>query len=291
MRFPTLTIDMPLSELHREVRYTLAVLRQRPWAATRVPVFEALLKEVAAAEAERLSLLDKQEDAAAGVDEADLHLDLFVEATAADARPAVNKDTRAPLWRSLFGSLNPSQLTRPKLGDELEQVRTWPELLHNAPTQALRDRVATCTARIKAADDALKARQVAQTALQVFKTSKLTALVARLNSERSALAGESDKQLFDGKILPEASAGLFRLAYRARPPRPETLASVQAEITAAEAQLAHLRERLAALQAEQASSEEAAARRRADQEALAALQAAQAASAQQIAELQRRLQS
>jgi len=291
MRFPTLTVDMPLSDLHREVRYTLAVLRQRPWAATRVPAFEGLLKDVAAAEGESLSLLDKLEDASAGVDEADLHLDLFVDATATDALQAVSKDTSAPLWRSLFGNLRPSQLTRPKLGDELEQVRTWPELLRIAPTQALRDRLAPCTARIKAADEALKARQVAQTALQVFKTSKLTALVARLNSERSSLAGESEKQLFDGKILPEASAGLFRSAARSRPARPETLASVQAELTATEQQLARLRERLAALQAEQASAEEAAARRRADQEALAALQAAQADSAQKIAELQRRLQN
>lgn len=291
MRFPTLTVDMLLSDLHREVRYTLAVLRQRPWAATRVPTFEALLKDVAAAGSESLSLLDKLEDASAGVDEADLHLDLFVEATATDALQAVSKDKKAPLWRSLFGSLRPSQLTRPKLGDELEQVRTWPELLRTAPTKALRDRLDPCTARIKAADEALKARQVAQTALQVFKTSKLTALVARLNSERSSLAGESEKQLFDGKILPEASAGLFRTAPRSRPARPETLASVQAELSATEQHLTLLRQRLAALQAEQASAEQAAARRRADEEALAALQAAQADQAQKIAELQRRLQS
>lgn len=291
MRFQTLTVDMPLPDLHREVRYTLAVMRQRPWAAPQVPTFEGLLKEVATAEAESQGLLDKLEDATAWVDEADLHLDLFVDATAVDALQAVSKDTRAPLWRSLFGGLRPSQLTRPKLGEELEQVRTWPELLRTAPTEALRNRAAPCTARVQAADDALRALQTAQTALQVFKTSKLTALVARLNSARSALAGESDQQLFDGKILPEASAGLFRLAPRSRPARRETVASVQAEVAATEQQLARLRERLAALQAEQASADQAAARRRADQEALAALQAAQADSAQKIAELQRRLQN
>lgn len=288
MRFPTLTVDMTLPDLHREVRYTLAVMRQRPWAAPQVPTFEGLLKEVATAEAESQGLLDKLEDATAWVDEADLHLDLFVDATAVDALQAVSKDTRAPLWRSLFGGLRPSQLTRPKLGDELEQVRTWPELLRTASTEALRNRAAPCAARVKAADDALRALQTAQTALQVFKTSKLTALVARLNSARSALAGESDQQLFDGKILPEASAGLFRLAPRSRPARRETVASVQAEVAATEQQLTRLRERLAALQAEQASADQAAARRRADEEALAALQAD---SAQKIAELQRRLQN
>ena len=231
MRFPTLTVDMSLSDLHREVRYTLAVMRQRPWAAPRVPAFEGLLKEVATAEAESQGLLDKLEDATAWVDEADLHLDLFVDATAVDALQAVSKDTKAPLWRSLFGGLRPSQLTRPKLGDELEQVRTWPELLRAAPTEALRNRATPCAARVKAADDALRALQTAQTALQVFKTSKLTALVARLNSARSALAGESDQQLFDGKILPEASAGLFRLAPRSRPARRETVASVESSYT------------------------------------------------------------
>ena len=102
MRFQTLTIDIPLAELHREVRYTLAILRQRSWAGARVPKFEGLLKEVGTAEVELSVLLDKLEDAAAGVDEADLHLDIFVEATATEARQAVNKDTKAPLWRSLF---------------------------------------------------------------------------------------------------------------------------------------------------------------------------------------------
>lgn len=291
MRVPTLTPEIPLSELRREVRYTLAVLRQRPWAGRHVPDFESLLKEVGAAQAELETLQDKLEDAAAGVDEADLHLDAFVQATAADARRAVANDTSAPLWRSLFGPLRPSELVRPKLGDELAQVRTWPALLKAAPTPELQGRAAVCEKLVKAAQEALKAQDNAGSALQVFRSARLVTLVAKLNSERSGLAGEADRQAFDGQIRPEAAAGIFRLAARARPPRAQTVASVQDDIREAEQQLDRLRQRLAALQAEEQAQAQAVAQRRADEEALRALRAAQDQGAQKIAELEKRLRN
>ncbi len=288
MRVPILSPEVPLAELRREVRYTLAVLRQRPWAAPHVPAFEGLLKEVGAAQVEQATLLDKAEDAAAAADEVDLHLDTLVETTAGAARKAVDKDTRAPLWRALFGAWRPSELVRPKLGEELAQVRTWPELLKAAPTAELRDLAAPCEKLVKAADEALRAQEAAGTALQVFRSSKLVALLAKLNSERSGLAGEAERQAFDGKIRPEAAAGIFRLATRRRP-RPETLESVQAELHAAEQEQARLQQRLTELKAAQLAQQQAAAQRQADEEALRTLRAAQAAGAQQIAELEKRL--
>ena len=291
MRVPTLTPEIPLSELRREVRYTLAVLRQRPWAGPSVPVFESLLKEVSAAQVALETLEDKLEDAAAGVDEADLHLDALVQATAVEARQALNKDTTAPLWRSLFGTSRPSELIRPKLGEELAQVRSWPPLLRAAPTPALRDRAAVCEGLIKAADAALKAQDNARTAVQVFRTSTVVALVAKLNSERSGLAGEADRQSFDGQIRREAAAGIFRPTTRVRPPRPQTLEQVQDDIRSSEEHLAELRQRLTTLQAERLAQTQAAEQRRADEQTLTALRAAQAEAAKKIAEMEKRLRS
>ena len=290
MRVPTLTPEIPLSELRREVRYTLAVLRQRPWAGPSVPVFESLLKEVSAAQVALETLEDKLEDAAAGVDEADLHLDAFVQATAVQARQAVNKDTTAPLWRSLFGTMRPSELTRPKLGEELSQVRGWPTLLRAAPTAELRDRAAACEGLIKSADAALKAHDNARTAVQLFRTSTVVALVAKLNSERSGLAGEADRQAFDGQIRSEAAAGIFRPA-RVRTSRPQTLEQVQDDIRDSEEHLAELRQRLVTLQAERLAQTQAAEQRRADEQTLTALRAAQAEGAKKIADMEKRLRT
>ncbi len=291
MRVPTLTPEIPLSELRREVRYTLAVLRQRPWAGPQVPMFESLLKEVAAAQAALETLEDKAEDAGAGVDEADLHLDSFVQATATEARQALNKDTAAPLWQSLFGSLRPSELARPKLGSELAQVRRWPALLQAAPTAALRDRVAPCERLIKAADLALQAQETAHSAVQVFHAKTVVTLVAKLNAERSGLAGEADRQAFDGQIRTEAAAGIFRPATRRRTQRPATLEQVQDEVSAAEKDLAALRQQLTDLQAERLAATQAAEQRRADEQTLTALRATQAEGAKKIAEMEQRLRS
>ncbi len=288
MRFPILTTDLLLADLRSEVRYTLAVLRHRAWAGTFVVTFEALIKEVDQAQAEHAALLDKLDAAAAGVDEADLHIDSLVEATAIDARIAVGKDTKAPLWRSLFGPYRPSELQRPKLGVELTQVRTWPELLRTAPTTALRDRAAECERLIKAADEAVHAQGTARNALQVFKSSKLVLLVAKLNAERSGLAGAAEKQAFDGKIRREAAQGLFRRPPRQRQPPADTITRVQAAITTTEAKLAELRQTLANLQT---TDDQAAARRRADQETLTALQRTQAEASKKIAELEARLKT
>lgn len=289
MRIPTLSVEISLSELRREIRYTLAILRQRSWAAAWVPLFEGLLREVGGAETEQAALLDKLEDANAAVDDADVRLDVFVGGAASGLRDALDKDTDAPIWRSMFGSQRPSDFVRPKLGEQLDRMRSWPALLRTAPTQPLRDSAAVCETLIKTADDAVTAQAAAASALQVFRAGKLVSLVNTINGERNSLGGEADKQLFGQKIRPEEASGLFRQAPRGRPPRPETLASIRAEIAAAEQELAQKRQRLAELEAEAQAEAQAAELRRADEAALLAARAAQTEAEKKVAELEKRL--
>ena len=44
---------------------------------------------------------------------------------------------RANLNRALFGSDTPSKFVRPRLGEELVKVRTWPTVLAGAPLAKL----------------------------------------------------------------------------------------------------------------------------------------------------------
>ena len=287
MRLLTLTHDMSLSDLRREIRYTLAKLRARPWASASVAAFEAQLKAIAQAEFDLAALRDRAEDANAAVDEADQEIDRFVEDTVPDVREAVKKDTEAPLYRGLFGSQRPSEFVRPTLGAELDQLRGWPALLKAAPSAELRARAKRCEDLIASADGALRARSQADDALAVFRASTLVALVSSLNSARAALAGEAETLRHDGKIPPSAAEGLFRLSARSRPTRPETLATLQEQIREREAEVAQLRSRLSELQAQRARDEQAEQQRRERDAALAALRAQQAETAAKIAELEK----
>ncbi len=286
MLMPTLTSDLSLSDLRREVRYTLAVTRARPFAASQVAIFEARLKEVAAAEAELATVQDKLEDAQAGIDEADQQLDVFVLDTVPDAREAVGKNTDAPLWRALFDDLRPSEFVRPKLGDELKQLRRWPELLKASSSVALQARVAKCEKLLKAADDAITAQDEAQTALKVFRGTKVPALLDRINASRHDLGNLADQQVFAGKLRPEEVEGLFRRTSRGRQVRPETLEQLQADIAETEQQLAEQQRRLKVLQAEREQAQQKAAVRAAQEKALQDARALQAEAAAKIASLE-----
>jgi chromosome segregation ATPase len=286
MQMPTLTSDMSLSDLRREVRYTLAVTRARSYTASQVAIFEARLKEVAAAEGELATLQDKLEDAQAAIDEADQQLDVFVLDTVPDAREAVGKDTDAPLWKALFGDLRPSEFVRPKLGDELQQLRRWPELLKASSNVALQGRVATCEKLLKAADAAIAGQEAAQTALKVFRGTKVPALLDRVNASRHDLGNLADQQVFAGKLRPEEVEGLFRRTSRGRQVRPETLEQLQADIAETEQQLAEQHRRLKVLQAEREQAQQKAAARVAQEKALQEARALQAEAAAKIASLE-----
>jgi hypothetical protein len=285
VRLLTLTVDMPLHEIRHELRYTLAKLRLRTWAAGHVPTFAGLLKDVDDLQTERTGLRDALDDAQAAVDEVDAHLDAFVEATVAPARAAVNKDTDAPLWRRLFGGQRPSDFVRPTLGQELENMRSWPDLLKAAPTKELTDRAAPCAALIKAADAAIAARTRAQAALDVFQASKLGALVDRINAERARLIGEAERLRHDGTIPDLEADGLFQKSPR-RQARPDSLADTQAAIADCERELARLKARAAEQQAELQALAAARAARQSDEEALRLLRSQQAETARKIAELE-----
>lgn len=289
MRIPTLTTDYSLSELRREARYTLAIARVQPWATSYVPTLEADLKAVGSAEAELASLQDKLEDAQAAVDAVDQHLDVFVLDTAPDARDAVQKDTDAPLWRALYDNQRPSDFVRPKLGEELAHVRKWPALLRASASAALQGRASTCEALVKAADDALEGLNDAQSALQVFKSAKVPALVAKLNATRSALGSAGEQLAFAGKIRAEAAQGLFRRSTRNRSTRPETTDQLRAEIAETEKLLIEQRQRLAAAEEAEKNEHEQAAQRQLDRQALEAARAQQAETAAKIAALESRL--
>jgi len=251
MRILTFDARLPLHVLRRELRYTLVRLRRRSWAKAWVPLFEGLLKETEAALSQDTQLKDDLEDAEAELDEADFDLDLLALYVAKLARTELRGEALATFMQALFGSDRPSDFVRPKLGDELERARTWPDILKNASAAALKGLAPRAEDSIKRCDDAQKAYTAAVAARQSFTVSTHAPLVQKVNGERKALGGDAKKQAHDfTSSSGEAGEGLFRASERTRAGRPETLESVRAEIAASETELGVLREREKALAAQ-----------------------------------------
>ena len=102
---------------------------------------------------------------------------------------------RANLNRALFGSDTPSKFVRPRLGEELVKVRTWPTVLAGAPLAKLVALGKEVETLIKSCDAAVQKHSDATANLQAFLVNDWAPFVAKVNGERQLLGGEAKKQL------------------------------------------------------------------------------------------------
>jgi len=285
MRIATLESRLNIASWRRELRYTLVRLRLRTWARSWVTVFEALLKDTEAAELRLRKLQDAAEDAQAELDEADLALDQLVMYVSKLLRTELHGVALERLQQALFGSERPSDFVKPKLGAELEQVRSWPMVLGGSAVAKVAALAAPVDAVLKRCDDAVKAEIAAQAALRAFYIATLEPLLRKINGERQALGGEAKKQVLSGSAA-DSGEGLFRVGDRPRAARLETLAAAAADVSEAEQELKLAKDRLAVLQAEQLHSAEAEAEHQKKLQALVELKRSQAETAAKLAALE-----
>lgn len=258
MRIVTFPTRLPLPALRREVRYTLVQLRLLPWAKPWVKTFNGLLNEIESAAVTDAALTDDCDDAEAAVDYADDELDAVVRRVAATARAVLKGEVLTTFLRSLFGTERPSDFVRPKLGDELARVRTWPTILVEVPVASLQDLVPEVRAAITTADAAEQALTTATAALTAFWSSVHAPLVEKTNGQRKALGGDIKKQAHDAEGG-SVHEGLFltRGGSGTRPARKESIEKTKATIAALQAELTQAQQRLAAQEAQQQAAQQA----------------------------------
>ena len=269
-----------------ELDYTLARLTARPFGKTYVPAFTGLLAladKAAATETEQRRTVLR---AKAALDEADDTVDALVRRASALV-DAIAGEPGERLRRALFRGIPMSVLVRPRLGDELEHVRAWPELLKSAPSQPLKDLAPAVTAAVQAADTAQAAYQSALAAVQHWKATARADLFDKANAERRGLEGEARKHASTNPGEPDPSLLLFRSG--TRPEREPTLEALRADVTAAEAELEDLRRRLREAEAAQAQDDADAQALRALEKAAAEAEQAAAAAAKRAEELRSQL--
>ena len=102
----------------------------------------------------------------------------------------IKGDYQAPLYKQLFIDKSPTQLKKPILGDQLDQMRTWPAILASTSSPALHA-LGLRTAKFVALGDAANASLAsAQTKLDAFLSGPRAAYVDKVNAARKLTCGK-----------------------------------------------------------------------------------------------------
>lgn len=184
-----LDYDIALSTLWGEAVYTEARLLSEPLTCPYAPAFGALVERVEVEERAQRALRRKEIVAQAGVDRADDGLDDGVNETDRALRVVV-RDDREDKRYTRYIKRAPSLIIRMGLETELEAVRNWPESLKTEAEPQLAQMGTLMEERVKAGDDAIKARNKAMTDTADHRVRSIVRLVDDVNAARLSLFGQ-----------------------------------------------------------------------------------------------------
>ena len=208
MSAPALSSTSSLHTLRDDLVFTSSRLLADPLAAALEKVMAGLLKEWSEVHTEQLQHWDAQAKAEALVGAADDNLDDFIPVFANAVR-ALPGGEKSATW-SLFFKVPPYAIAAPVLGDELEAVRRWSQLLGKSKEASLTAHKKQLDKLIASADHATKARNDAALANQHFRTQgKLAAFFERVTKKRDGLAAELTTMATESETLPRNYASRF----------------------------------------------------------------------------------
>jgi hypothetical protein len=270
-----------------EILHTLAQLRAYPITAPFVLGFTALKDRWAEVNTEELGLIDAEVTANAHASRVDDDIDPLVDRLARLILDAIKGNRADPLYRRYFARKRPSDVKRPILGVELDEVRGWiPSLLESElpGLVALGELLRTL---VDEADHAVgEQADVARRWDDYVKLGNWRKLIDDLNTQRQDLHADLTKlkNTPEGQDLPADFADRFFLhATRSRKRQDvPTVASTKVHIAGLEKELAEQQALLAKLEEEERLQKEAEAQRNADEAAMGELE-------RQLAEVKARL--
>ena len=186
----TIDSDEPLDDIDTELAHTCLF-------ALACPLTTALAAPIAALRADLPTIrsLQAQHTDAVQVQEANaLFIDDEGNAIVDEVKIAVlaeiKGDYQAPLYKQLFVDKSPTQLKKPILGDQLDQMRTWPAILASTQSPALHT-LGLRTAKFVALGDAANAALAsAQTKLDAFLSGPRAVYVDKVNAARKLTYGK-----------------------------------------------------------------------------------------------------
>ena len=291
-RMRTLPYSLGLTDLLEESAYTVARLAALPLSASLAKDFDGFRTDCRKALLDELDLIESLAKARALVHGVDWQLDRMLTAILNALLTAVHNDKDAALYRRFTGGERPSRISRPILGEQLELMAGWVDVLAAQPQPELKALAAPLEKLIKAGQQAEGDHARGKGALTTFQTlGARKNLVDQLNGLRKVTYGKIAEIVHKNAAenLPSDFPETFFLR-EDRSPEP-TLQSVDSGIARLTEQLKKqqgLRAELVSAIAEQERKRAEADQQLAAQEA-AALEKELAEKSAQLAEVRKRL--
>ncbi len=163
------TTDCSLETLSDDIVFTQALLQQYPFASEYVASYKEMLARCDAVITEQRNFARAIVKCQAGIEAADCNLDPLIDRVDLAAAAVTGKNRQDPLYKSIFGDWRVSDLKRPLLGEELETVRAWPNVLVESGDEALSALAPIITKAIDVADKAIQALADAHSASRQFR--------------------------------------------------------------------------------------------------------------------------
>lgn len=254
----TLAYDLTPLELLREWGVTYVLLKSHPLTSRLATEFAPLRDELLAVIKTEIQLTEQLAEADAIVEFSDEELDALFNAIVNAALTAVDGKREHKLFVRLLGTSTPAEVRAHTLGEQLELMKNWGDVLAQGPTAELQGYAATLAPLITKCDNAEVGQKTANEAVQNFTDlGARKQAVDHLNGARKLMFGKIAEIVHANanKNLPLDFPERFFL--RARRPRPPTIASERRIVERLEKQLARHQAKLAELEAKEQKSREA----------------------------------
>jgi len=251
-------------ELLGELLYTAAQLRAHPLSQELAADFEALLAMWERVAATELRFIKEEAQSEARLDRIDEDVDVEVDGVSQTTLVETKQDRSAPLYLNYFGTQRPFEVSKPRLGAELETVRSWLPSLKSSSVAKLREIGARLERAVAEADVAVvTAATLVQQQRDFATIGERKTLVDALNTLRQqtyaklVLIAETPANELP-RSFPDR---FFRREHRERKTVApvSSIESVDAEIAALEEQLAERKALRARLEAERQAADAAKA--------------------------------
>ena len=276
-----------VSTLFDHFFFTSARLRAHPLTVGLAPELDAIRSPIDAAWLEELGLLGALYESEAAMEVIDNALDGIVDSVQATLLVDLRGNRSSPIYLHYFGSVRPSDMKRPVLRGQVDDMRGWPTSLAASDNPTLREHGVTLTDLLAQADAAVQANDAAAQALKNFRVLGTRArLIDRFNAVRKSVHGSLGEIQHNN---PQLGTGWAESFFRGGGGSERvTLPEIERRIASAQVQLEALqaeRDRLAAEQ-DRVAQARAEAERAEKQASLDAARAAAEELAAKIAELE-----
>jgi hypothetical protein len=287
----TLVVTTPYEAVTDDISYLLVRCEARPLTAGLAVALQALLSDIGTTADDEGKLALEVLRAEALVETCDEDIDVTVDAVVNTVLTITGGDRSSDLYVHFVGGSTPAALKEPRLGAELDTVRTWVPSLQASPHPGLVALAPVLAAQVAAADQAVAKLVAARQALKDFReVGERPALIDKVNAARKAAYGELGVIAHTNPQanLPKDFADRFFMRDPKVRKKP-TSKELQVKLDAAKAVVADLTGRLAATKAdEQAAADALAAQKEKEHQAeLEAAKKKAAAAAAKVAALEK----